>query len=609
MKKWKNAPDLLVYLNETYARLHYAFEKNFWIAAMGDHSVNKKKDVALAARDAFRCNRDVADAVDFYHKKTTGEIKTRLGYWKRFFSSHQVPLQAEKIKQQIDALQTKIETHRARRTEGYVDPKTKKFIPTSRNAMGALMRTNPDEAVRKACFEAVEKLPLAGLGEYITMVGLRNRYARILGYEDFYSYKLAVEEGMTKAELFSLFDEIYHKTQYAFADIRTLEKEKKPNLRKPWNFFYMFSGSFTKEEDPYFPFERAIERWGRSFAALGIDFKRGSLVFDLLDRKGKYNNGFCHWPKNVYYKQGQYLPATAQFTCNVVLGTPGETATGFLTLFHEGGHAAHLLNARMKDICVTTEYPPLSTAWAETQSMFLDTLYSSIEWKMRYAISNEGAPYPFELFERKVRELSVLRPIGAINPVSMVCEFERTVYEEKHLTKTKLISIAKKVMKKYRDYSVDTISILETPHLYSWESACSYHGYGLATLALHQWREHFYKRDGYVVDNPRVGKEMQHVWHYGATKTFPEFVKLATGKKLSASAYIAAVTKSDARVIADAKKKIATLSKKRRYTTVVNLNASITLVDGKKVIADNKKGFKQMTARYASWLTTKYPSL
>ena len=66
----------------------------------------------------------------------------------------------------------------------------------------------------------------------------------------------------------------------------------------------------------------------------------------------------------------------------------GQVGSGYNTgntLFHEGGHAAHFLGMDERDVCLNTEYPAMSTAWAETQSMFLDTLFSSIEWKKRYA--------------------------------------------------------------------------------------------------------------------------------------------------------------------------------------------------------------------------------
>src|SRR2546430_17515342 len=76
-------------------------------------------------------------------------------------------------------------------------------------------------------------------------------------------------------------------------------------------------------------------------------------------------------------------------------------------LFHEGGHAADRLASEQEETCLNTEWPPASIAWAETHSQFMDTMLSSIEWRTRYAKNREGAPYPLDLFERKVRKLRI----------------------------------------------------------------------------------------------------------------------------------------------------------------------------------------------------------
>ena len=106
------------------------------------------------------------------------------------------------------------------------------------------------------------------------------------------------------------------------------------------------------------------------------------------------------------------------------------------------------------------------------------------------------------------------------------------------------------------DTEVDSLRLLSIPHIYSWESACSYQGYGLAQLAVYQWREYFYKKYGFIVDNKAVGKEMRAVWKYGSAKTFPECVKLATGNKLSPEAYLKQITASADTVLKTAKQKI-----------------------------------------------------
>lgn len=599
---FKSASQFLDYLNETYDKLHTVYEDLFWISYMGDHSVDKKLTAALAARDAFRSNPEFLEQAKIFLKKSSSKDVKRLKMWKFFFEQHQIPENVLSIKKQIDDLEAKIMEKRTSRKEGYIDPKTKKFVLSSENAMRMIVRTHTDEKYRKAAFDAMQKLPLDTINEYVELVALRNKFATELGFENFYAYKLWNEEGMKIKDLFGLFDNIYNKTKYALADIRKLEKTM-PNLRKPWNFGYMLSGDFTKEEDQYYQFDEALIRWGRSFSAIGIDYQGGELQLDLLERAGKYNNGFCHYPKVVYKKGNKLMKGSSNFTCNVVYGQTGSGMQGMHTLFHEGGHAADRLNSTETEICINTEYPPASTAWAETQSMFLDTMFSSIEWKTRYAKNHKGETYPFELFERKISKLGVLSPT-AMNSVHSVMEFEKKVYESRTLTVDKVTMIAKQIARKFYDYSEDTVSLLNVPHIYSWETACSYHGYGLAELGLEQWRAYFYKKYGYIVDNPNVGKEMANVWKLGSSKTFPEFIKLATGKKVSEKAFVDTITMTASKRITLAKKRIERMKTVKPYKLPVKLNASIQMVHGKKVIANNKKSFEDMAEQYSKWLKT-----
>jgi len=597
-----SSKELLQKLNTDYSRLHKSFEEAFWNLRMGIETDSQKMNRTEAKRNAFRSNKKLKAGVEAAIKKAKGVEKKRLEIWNRFFGLYQVPDHAVPIKEKVAELEEKALKVHSTRKEGYIDPKAGTFVDASRNKMRAMMRTNPDEEVRKACFEALEKLPLDTLDDFVQIINLRNEYARALGYEDFYDYKIHLDEGMTKSELFKIFDQIYEKTKYAFENIRTLEKEK-PGLRKPWNFGYMMTGDFTKEEDPYFRFEDTLIRWGRSFSALGIDFRAGELKMDLLDRKGKWDNGFCHYPTLVQYdKKGNILPGSANFTSNTVLGQLGSGMQEIHTVFHEAGHAADRLNSIQKDVCLNTEYPPSTVSWSETHSMFMDSISSSIEWKMRYAKNESGDPYPFDLFERKIRAVHPLLPLDMMS-IMFVMNFERAVYECKNLTRDFILETAKEVYRKYSDKSEDSISILNVPHIYSWESSAYYHGYGLAELGVSQWREYFLKKYGYIVDNPNVGKEMTKVWRHGSLYTSGKFIKMATGKPRSAETYIKQVTRSVDEILSGARKKITRLNKVPLYIKPVKLNAKITLVHGKQKIADNKKSFEEMEAKYREWLT------
>jgi hypothetical protein len=235
--------------------------------------------------------------------------------------------------------------------------------------------------------------------------------------------------------------------------------------------------------------------------------------------------------------------------------------------------------------------------------MFMDTISSSIEWRTCYAKNEKGQPYPFELFERKVRALSPLRPLGLMHIIFVVF-FEKAIYECKHLDRESLLEIAKKCARKYTNNSEDSISILNLPHTYSWESSAYYHGYGLAELGVYQWREYFFKKYGYIVDNPKVGRELARMWSYASMYPAKKLMKMATGKPLSPAAFIHGVTMSDDEIIAGANKKIARLKKVSELSKRIDLDGKIKLVNGKKVIADNSKSFEEMDRKYRKWLKT-----
>jgi len=595
-----NVQALLDSLNTSYLRIHKTYEKYFWQSYMGDHSIDDRFEKNQIIRETFRSNEKLMKKVAQAKDEATKKEDSLLLQWEHFFSKFQTPDEAKGVYAKIISLEKAILLKKTSQKEGYIDPISKKFIKAPRAQMRNIMSTHADEKMRKACFTALENAAVMCTEEFIELVALRNEYAQILGYEDFYAYKIQTEEGMSKHELFEIFDEIYDKTKYAFAEYRNLEKDM-PGLRKPWNMGYMLAGDFTKEVDQYFPFEKALDRWGRSFAAMGIKYQGGKLQLDLLSRQGKYENGFCHWPDLVHYKNGKKVPGSANFTCNVVYGQVGSSELGYNTLFHEGGHAAHLMNSTQSQVCVNTEYPPASTGWTETQSMFLDTVLSSIEWKSRYAKNTEGEAYPLELYKRQLAKLNRFTPLSLMG-ISSVMKFEKRVYEEKNLTQKKLLAIAKNTYTEYSDVSVPSYRLLSIPHIYSWESACAYQGYGLAQLALTQWRDYFYKKYEYIVDNPKVGKEMTKMWTYGSSKTFSDCVKIATGKKLSATAYINNVTASEKSTLRKATARIQRLEKVPLYKKDIKLDAEIKMVHGKQTIATNKKGFSTMTNKYAMWL-------
>merc|ERR1719217_1013333 len=191
----------------------------------------------------------------------------------------------------------------------------------------------------------------------------------------------------------------------------------------------MLAGDLKKRQDPYFPFERAVEMWGRSFAAMNIQYKGATMTLDLLDRKGKYSNGFCHWPQPAWRRpSGEWQPSATNFTSLADPQAVGSGQTALKTLMHEAGHAAHFANIDQPSPLFSQERAPTSVAYAENQSMFLDSLCEDAAWQGRYCRDRAGSPIPWALLEEGIRTAGPYE-VFTLRTMLAVPFFERALYE------------------------------------------------------------------------------------------------------------------------------------------------------------------------------------
>src|SRR5450631_215298 len=161
MASQKLIEDFLEELNTTHYQLHKKYEDLYWLSHMGDHSVDPKFTEAQAKRDAFKANPKHTEQIREYLRIADPKNKKRLEDWLYFFSYYQMPKKALVIKDKIAKLESKIQDQRiklAKKKEGYIDPVTKKFVQVSVLQLAFMMSTHPDEKMRKAAFEAREKL-------------------------------------------------------------------------------------------------------------------------------------------------------------------------------------------------------------------------------------------------------------------------------------------------------------------------------------------------------------------------------------------------------------------------------------------------------------------
>jgi oligoendopeptidase F len=473
------------------------------------------------------------------------------------------------------------------------------------------LAANPDEGARMSSHGALRGLEEWVLANgFLDIVKARNAFARGQGCGNFFEYKVAKSEAMTVEELFAIMDDFEVSTAAANArGLARLERSFGSEALRPWNLRFRMSGDTLRETDAYYPFELALERWERSFRRMGVTFRGATMQLDLLEREGKYQNGFCHAPVPAFYDEGAWVPACVNFTSE---GRPDQVGSGLRaleTLFHEGGHAAHFANVARNSPCFSQEYPPTSMAYAETQSIFFESVLGDADWLTRYAKTTGGEPMPHELIKRRIERSQPFRAFGE-RMILVVSYFERALYSlaDGELNAGRVLSLARET--EWRILGAESPRpLLAIPHLLNQESAASYHGYLLAAMAVYQERAWFLDGYGFIADNPAVGPLLaEKCWAAGNSRSLDQTLRALTGEGFNPR-YLAEACEASAEEAWAAAEHSILASRSREYAEAypASLDADLRIVHGLETIADNSTSEAKMCADFSAWIRTKYP--
>lgn len=455
-------------LNEAYEKVHKSYEDNFWATKMALTGASTEE----LARTKTEYEAFLGDPANLKAVRErlaagglSGEQESVLRIMERTFKCYitEDP-RAKELKERLNSLEAELAAARNTMALGYKDPVDGAFKPASSVQLRDTMRISDDEPTRKACYEGMRTIGPFVAERFIEIVKARNTMARLMGYQDFYDYKVTSAEGFGKTRLFEIMDDLEARTRPLMERARAdLGAAKGADALQPWNTGWALAGDTDKALDPFFPFEDAVDVWARTFAALGITYRASTMNLDLCDRPGKYSNGFCHWPQCAWRKpDGTWVPAQTNFTSLATPSAVGSGKTALVTLLHEGGHAAHFANITQPSPFFSQERAPTSVAYAEKQSMLLDAFAGDAAWLGRYEtpeaeLSVEGVLALADRIENEVQGGLAGRPLMSV------------------------------------------------PHILADEASCYYHGYVLAEMSVHHTRAYFKRKlGGKLVDNPEV---------------------------------------------------------------------------------------------------------
>jgi oligoendopeptidase F len=612
-----NARQYFDRLNQDYLAVAMPKEQRFWTNFMGTTADHEGFAAAETAYKAFVANPEriaelrahIAAAAQAPASTERDKLLHGLRGWLQFFEVNAIESPAARAMETLlvqddtelfakrKALALHYENEQGEKTEAST-------LVLSTNLVSA-----DDERVRKSSHDALLELERWVVENgFVEMIARRNAFARAQGYHNYFDYKVNLSERMSPETLFTILDDFEERTRAAqqrgFAALAKRHGEK---ALAAHNLKYYTRGDTAQRMDPYLPFAQSLRRWVESFGRMGVEFRDAELTLDLLDRKGKYENGFMHLPRPPWYEDDTWRPAAINFTSNANPKQIGSGEQGLVTLFHEGGHAAHFANIAQNAPCFSQEYPPTSMAYAETQSMFFDSLLSDGDWLKLYARNRAGEAVPDALIRQKIE---AEQPLTAYLERSMlvVPYFEWAVYSlpEAELGGECLIAMAREWERKILGLDCAPRPLLAIPHLLDHNSACSYHGYLLAHMAVYQTRAWFKREFGYLTDNPGVGRRLAaHYWQPGNSVSHGDTLIDLTGEAFTGRYLAEHCNRSIEQACDEAQRAIAA-ALEREQPPVESLHASIRVVHGDELLADNRISDAAMFAAFEAWIDRRY---
>jgi len=262
----------------------------------------------------------------------------------------------------------------------------------SDNALADVLRTSDDSAHRRRAWEASKQIGAEVEHDLLALVRLRNEGARSLGFDNYYSMALELDE-IDETELFALFDELERETDGLW---RTYKSALDARLAKrfgvavdelrPWHYsdpFFQEAPAAEVSLDPAYESHDVVELTRHYFAAVGFDISGMLEKADLYERAGKCQHAFCMTMDRA---------DDVRVLCNV---KNNERWMG--TMLHEYGHAvydqqvdrtlpwilrghAHILSTEASAMLFgrLAKNPVWLREWAQADPAFLRTHESAI---------------------------------------------------------------------------------------------------------------------------------------------------------------------------------------------------------------------------------------
>ncbi len=400
-----------------------------------------------------------------------------------------------------------------------------------------IMTTETDVAKREAAWRASKQVGDVIIGDFLSLVRLRNQAARQIGFDNYHTMMIVTDEQDVN-ELDRIFEELDRLTREPFASLKQELDEIlaagygiSPKELMPWHyhdpFFQRTPLVYELDLDQYYK-GRDIEGLARKYyASVGLPIDDILARSDLYDREGKYPHAFSH----DVDRSGDVR----------VLANLQDTERWMETILHELGHAVYDRYKDMNEPWLLRE--PAHSFTTEAIAMFFGRLSRNADWMQEMLdLSDEETAKIRSVSDRYLRFQEVLFTRWAL----VMWHFEKALYANPDQDLNTLWwDLVEKYQLLRRPAGPPDAGWASKLHFTS--APCYYHNYMLGELLASQLHNHLVHKvlklesdEGlsYVGDQ-RVGQYLrQYVFGPGARYRWDEMILRATGEPLTPKYFV-----------------------------------------------------------------------
>ena len=407
----------------------------------------------------------------------------------------------------------------------------------SDNRIRQLLREATDSGECRRAWEAAKQIGGEIAPKLLELVRLRNQAARQLGFANYYSMMLELDE-LREDELFALLDDLERTTGPLFQAYKSgLDANLARRFRVaaedllPWHYgdpFFQESPAGDLDLDPWFRDRSPAELTEEFFSAIGFEIKELLQRSDLYEKPGKSQHAFC-----ISIDREQDI----RVLCNV---RPNEFWMS--TMLHEFGHAIY-------DQHIDPALPfllriPAHTLTTEASAMLFGRLSKNAAWLHRYAgMSEREAREAGDLSTRTIRAQLLLLTRWCL----VMCHMERELYRDPEQDLSALWwSLVERFQGLRGPEGRDAPDWASKIHFSV--APVYYHNYLLGEIMASQLEASLFRpaagagngTQAELLGSPRLGANLKdRLYRPGKSMDWRETIRFATGEPLNHASFVA----------------------------------------------------------------------